>query len=210
MAFRSSLEVTPDPRVGGISQKLLPWLIDLGCDHEIDPIEREEFATPLGQLSKSQRMDLRWAGEAAAVFCWMLRIGPPLHETTPANFTLLPTFNCILKPAAADIINAASLRDQNEIECYCRQRAWLLALLRESRVRPPASDILRRIHIQKLNSLNLPVTDDDARQASDTIARMTPQDRTKAAGLYFIRNQAATWFFSDRPTYFTHPAPPVP
>src|SRR5262249_35579734 len=51
IALRASLEVTDHPRAVEASQQLLRWLNQVGCDGEIDPIERGELATPLGQLS---------------------------------------------------------------------------------------------------------------------------------------------------------------
>jgi hypothetical protein len=46
------------------------------------------------------------------------------------------------------------------------------------------------------------VADDAIDRATDIVNRMTPQDRARAAGAYFVRSHAALWFLSDRDTYF--------
>jgi hypothetical protein len=203
VSFRSSLEVTAHPRVVEISGRLVPWLIEVGCESEVDPIERELLATPLGQLSDSQRSDARWAGEGAAVFCWMLKLSEVLEERTLVNPTHLPGLLGILKPQAMDIIGSAALRDRNEIEATCRQFVLILSMLRESRVGPPASDIIRRIHVQELSGVGIPITEDSVRRVSELLGKMTPQERSQVAGLYFVRHHAALWFLSGRSNYFT-------
>lgn len=202
IAFRSSLEVTTHSRVVELSQRLLPWLIEIGCGDEIDPIEREELETPIGGLSDSQMIDVRWAGEAAAVFCWMLRLQKNLEETTLADSTAFVQLLSILKPEAEDIIRSAQLRDLGEIESTCRQFVLIRSMLQEARIGPPASDIIRRANLQRLNEVGQVVTDEDVQIASDVLSRMTSEDRAKTAGLYFIRDLAALWFLTDRSRYY--------
>jgi hypothetical protein len=202
ISFRSSLEVTAHPRVVEISMRLLPWLIEVGCENELDPIERELLATPVGQLSDSQKIDARWAGESAAIFCWMLNPSEGLEETTPVNAAILPGLLGIMKPQAVEIIGSAAFRDRDEIESTCRQFVLILSMLRESRVDPPARDIIRRVHVQELSAAGVPVTEDSVRRASEVLGKMTRQERTQAAGMYFVRRHAALWFLSDRRRYF--------
>lgn len=202
IAFRSSLEVTDHRRVVEISQRLLPWLSDIGCGDELDPIERELLATPLGQLSDSQRIDANWAGEGAALFCWMLKLGEPLKEASPANPSHLPVVLRILKPEAMDLLRSPLLRDRAEIEDTARQFMLIRSMLQESRVDRPGRDIVRRVNCQKLNGVGLVVTEDAVRRASEAIGRMTALERSRAAGLYFVREHSVLWFLSDRSSYF--------
>lgn len=202
IAFRSSLEVTTHPRVVELSQRLLPWLIEIGCDDEIDPIEREELGTPLGRLSDSQLIDVRWAGEAAAVFCWMLKLQEKLEETTFADSTAFLELLSILRPEAIDIIRSAQLRDLGEIESTCRQFVLIRSMLQEARIGPPASDAIRRVNIQRMSEVGQVVTEIDIQRASAVVSRMMPQDRVPAAGLYFKRDHVALWFLSGRSRYY--------
>ena len=202
ISFRSALEVTDHPRVLEISRRLLPWLEEMGCEDELDPIERELLATPFGQLSDSQRIDANWAGEAAAFFCWMLNLSEPLEPARCAEQSALPGVLCILKPEAAKILRSASLRDRAEIEDTCRQFVLIRSMLQESRAEPPAREIIRRVNVQKMNDVGLAVSDEAVERASQAVSRMTPQERSEAAGLYFVRNHAALWFLSDRSSYF--------
>lgn len=202
IAMRSSVEVTDHPRVIELSQRLLPWLNSISCGDELDPTERELLATPLGQLSASQRIDANWAGEAAALFRWMLNLGEPLDEVSPADQSSLPKVLRILRPEAGEILRSASLRDFPEIGDTCRHFVLIRSLLQESRVGPPAREIIRRANVQKLSDVGLAVTEDAVRRASDAVGRMTPQERSRAAGAYFVREHAALWFLSDRRGYF--------
>lgn len=202
IAFRSSLEVTDHPRVAEVSQRLLPWLSEIGCESELDPIERELLATPLGQLSDSQKIDLHWAGEAAALFCWMLHLGEPLNETSVTDQSVLPELLCIPRPEAKRIVQSASLRDYSEIEDVCRQFVLVRSILQELRADPPSRDIIRRVNVNELKRVGLVATDGAVKRASEVVAHMTPQERSQVAGLYFVRSHAALWFLSDRGSYF--------
>ncbi len=144
ISFRSSLEVTDHPRVVEISQSMLPWLSDMGCDDELDPIERELLATPLGHLSNSQKADAQWAGEAAAFYCWMLNLAEPLDAATPADQSSLPSELSILRTEALETLRSASLREIAEIQDVCRHVVLVRSMLQEARVGLPASDVVRR------------------------------------------------------------------
>jgi hypothetical protein len=202
MAFRSSLEVTNHPRVHEFSRRLLPWLNDIGCGDELDPIEREELETPLGRLSECQKKDVSWAGESAAFFRWMLKLGEPLDENSRAEQSDLPVALCILKPEASEILRTAALRNGTEIVNTCRQFVLILSMLRESRVGPPASDIIRRLCLKELSEVGAAATEDDVRRASEAVGRMTPQVRGQMVFPYFVRKHAALWFLGDRTSYF--------
>ena len=206
IAFRSSLEVTNHPRVVEISQKLMPWLHELACEDELDPIERELLTTPLGQLNDSQRIDANWAGEAATFFCWTLNLLGPLEAARPADQSRLPSVLFILKPGANDILQSASLREITEIQDLCREYVLIRSILQETRFGTPVSDIIRRTNLQRLADVGLDVTEDAVKRASETVARMTPEERSRSAGLYFVRDHAALWFFRDRPNYFDQDA----
>jgi hypothetical protein len=58
------------------------------------------------------------------------------------------------------------------------------------------------MHLQRLEEVGLDVTEDAVQRASETVSSMTPEERSRAAGLYFVRDHAALWFFGDRPKYF--------
>jgi hypothetical protein len=209
ISFRSSLEVTDHPRVNEICQRLLPWLIETDCEDEIDPIERELLQTPLRQLSGAQKTDANWSGEAAAFFCWTLNLSPPLKETQHADPSILTEILHILQPQASQIIRFASLRDRAEIEDTCRHFVLIRSMLQESRVQPPACDVIRRMHVRRLNQVGLAVTEDAVLRASESVNRMTPEDRHEMAGAYFVRDHAAFWFLSDRQRYFEQHDPRV-
>ncbi len=202
IAFRSSLEVTDYPRVVTISQQILPWLSEMGCADELDPIEREVLATPLGHLSESQKLDLTWAGETATFFCWTLNLVGPLEAVRPADQSKLPSVLSILKPGAKEILQTATLREYSEIQDMSRQFILIRSLLQETRVGLPASNIIRRMNLQKLNEVGLAVTEEAVNCASESVSRMTLQEKSLAAGLYFVREQAGLWLFSDRRNYF--------
>jgi hypothetical protein len=173
----------------------------LGCGEELDPIERELFETPFGRLSESQKMDARWAGEAAAMFCWMLKIGESPNLKSPADMLVLEKL-CILRPEAVNFIESASLRPHAEIEDACRQFVLIRSMLQELRVEPPVRDIVRRVNVQRLTEVSVVVTDEAVMRAAHIVSTMTPQERIEVAGVYFVRYHAGLWFFGDRKSYF--------
>ena len=202
IAFRSSLEVSDHPRVVEISQQLLPWLDKVGCGDDLDEIERELLATPLGQLGESLMADANWAGEAATIYCWMLNLVGPLDDERPADPSNLLEVLSILKPGATEILKSAVLRDSEEIQELCLKFVLIRSMLQEARVGLPGSDFIRRANLQRLNEVGLVATENAIMRASKVVDRMTPQDRTALAGSYFVRDHAALWFLSDRPRYF--------
>jgi hypothetical protein len=202
IACRASIEVDDHARVASLSQQILPWLSKVGCDDEIDPIERDLFATPLGQLSESQWTDANWAGEAALLFCWMLSLAPALNEASQSDPSIPIRLLDILRPTAADAIRNARLRKQTEIEDLCGQIGMIRSLLQESRLQEKDAAILRDLNVRRLSEAGLTVTDDAAAKALAVVGRMTSEQRDRLAGCYFVREHAALWFFSDRGTYF--------
>lgn len=202
ISFRYALEVTDNPRAGKLSQSLLPWLCKLECDNEIDPIEQDLLSTPLGRLGDSLMIDARWAGENAAYFCWTLKILGPLEVTRPDDQSRLPVALSILRPEAAEILRSASIRKEAEIRDVCTQILLIKSILRESRVPPPASEIIRRLTLREMAGIGLAPTGAAVKLASKTVVAMTPEVRQSAAGIYFVRSTAAQRLFSSSPTYF--------
>ncbi|HUG92234.1 MAG TPA: DUF4272 domain-containing protein [Planctomycetaceae bacterium] len=202
IAFRASLEVTEHPRVVELSGRLLPWLREVGCDDELDPFERELLATPLGQLSDGQRIDANWAGEAGTFFCWALNLAAPLDVAAPADQSRLPGSLFILRPEANEILRSALLRESAELEDVCRHYALIRSVLREGRVALPAKEIIRRVSLEELDQVGLDVIEDAIRRASETVAGMQPEERSRATGLYFVRAHAALWLFGTGARYF--------
>ena len=202
VSFRSSLEVTTHPRVTELAQRLFPWLAEMGCHDEIDPIERELLETPVGRLGPSLRADANWAGEAATFFCWMLGLVPPMEEARLANPSCLPDVLFILKPKAAEVIRSATLRDRGEIEDTCRHFVLIRSILQESRVEGVARNVVRQLNLRKLGEVGLAATEDAVTRASEAVSRMTPEERRVMAGAYFVRDHAAFWYLSGRASYF--------
>lgn len=203
ISLRASIEVSDDSRAAPLSERLLPWLIKIGCGDGIDPIERDLLLTPPGRLGPSLRIDANCAGEAAALFCWMLNLAPAPNEVGPVDQSILPGLLRILRPEVSEILHGESLRDRVEIEEMCRHVVLVRSLLQEFRLET-ASEMLRRVNTQRLQEVGLAVTDDAVIRAKELVAGMTPDERTRSAGVYFVRDHAALWFMSDSVNYFTH------
>jgi hypothetical protein len=202
MAMRGSLEVTDHPRTAELASRLLPWLCEVGCDEEVDPIEREELATPLGGLSSSQRIDVNWAGEAAAFFCWAIRLGDALHRSEPADQSAVIRTLRILRADAVELQRDASVRTVAELEEACRQFVLIRSVLQQACISSPAKEFIANLALHRLAEVGIPVCSDDIAQATATVADMTPPEQTRAAGLCFIRDHAALWLFNDSRTFF--------
>jgi hypothetical protein len=70
------------------------------------------------------------------------------------------------------------------------------------RIESPAKEIVRYVNVQRLNEAGIIATRGDEKSASEIIASMSDEERRRAAGLCFIREHAALWFFSNRSTFF--------
>jgi hypothetical protein len=203
IALRASLEVSDDPRAQAFSERLLSWLRKLGCADELDPIERDLLLTPLGRLGPSLRLDANAAGEAATLFCWMLDLLPVPNEVGFADQSIVIGVLKILRPEASKIICNASLRDGAEIEEMCRHVVLVRSLLQEFRVKS-GREFIRRLNTQRLQDVGLVVTDNAVAKASELVVRMTPGERSRSAGAYFVRDHAALWFMGNCADYFNH------
>lgn len=203
ISFRASLEVTDHPRVAELSQKLLPWLHSLGIDDELDPIERALLETPIGELSASQQMDANWASESCSLFCWALTLTDAPDVAVPVDGRRLLELLKILNPDVVSILQAATLRNVGELEATCKQCVLVRSALQEARVAPAVAEIIRRSNRQRLADVGITATEVDLQNAATTVAAMTPDERRRAAGIYMVRDHAALWLFSSRPSYFS-------
>jgi len=195
LSMRGSLEVTRHPHVVEFSERLLPWLIEVGCEEDICAIEREQFLTPLGLLSDSQWLDVKTAGEAAMFFCWTLQLIEDLSLTDRTNDSCTKTLQ-ILQPEAENFIANAKLRPALEIVEFCRQLALIRSMLQEARVSGEAKNILRRVNVEILAGLGIRVDDADVQRAEEIVKRMNPEQCSAAGGLMFIRSTCIAWLLN--------------
>ena len=201
IAFRASLEVTDHPRAVGLSERLLPWLAEVGCDGEVEPAERELLATACGRLTDGQRVDANWAGEDAMFLCWALGLVGPAPEAAPADASELLDVLKILRPEAVGVVRAAAIRDEAAVARACLRTALLLAVARASRVEGPAREIVRRALGKMLEARGVRATAEEWDEAERAFEAMVPVERERAAGLCFVRAHCATWLVGDRPRY---------
>jgi len=202
IAMRGSLEITNHPRTFEAAARLLPWLGDVGCDAEIDPIEREELATPLGGLSPSQKADVNWAGEAAAFFCWTIGLGPALDCANSADQSAVIRTLRILHGDALELQRGTTFRPASELADACRQFVLIRSTLQQSRVSSPGKDIIVQVAKKTLSEVGIVVTEEDIGRAAATVASMTAPEQSRAAGIYFVRAHAALWLFNGSRSYF--------
>ncbi len=202
VAMRASLEVTTHPRVVEISGHLLPWLSSLGIMRELDPIESELLATAYGQLEPEQRTDANWAGEGAAICCWALGIAdrPPLCE--PADHNDIVERLKVLHPEAKLILEMESLRPISELQTYVVEVVLIRSQLQQLRDEGIGRSVLEKIARAKLVELGLGSLGAKMGRVAQIVAGMSSEERKRSAGLYFVRELAATWIFDSRERYF--------
>jgi hypothetical protein len=206
IAFRASLEVTDHPRTIELADRLLPWLDELGMGGELDPTERELLATPYGQLRREQQVDACCAGEGAAVFCWAICMATLPPRCNLADHTAITQLLQVLRPEAQDLLGRSDIRSDHELERYCREVAAIRFALQEVRFDDEAiRNTLRRVLQNRMNEIGLQDCDADVAGARAIVAAMSPEERGRSAGLYFIREHAMRWLFDSRPSYFWVP-----
>jgi hypothetical protein len=202
MAFRGSLEVTEDRRAAELAERLPPWLAAIGCDEELDPVEREELRTPLGQLSPSQRIDLNIADYAAAFLAWTLGRHPlPSWESRPEQrllFQALP----VLRGEARAVLLGPALRDTRELEEVACEYSLLRTALQQARLPPAAREVLGRIALQRLAEAGINAHQVAVAKAEEIVAGLSDEERQRRAGLCFVLEHAALWLFNTRSSYF--------
>lgn len=202
ITLRASLELSNHPNRAEYSSKIPKWLHNIGCDDEIDPIENELLATPFGELSDSQRVDANWAGEAAAFYCWMLKLAPQPDANTASDQSSVLTALKVLRPEAVELIESASLQAHQEIEHLCQHFVLIRSILQELNVDSAVSPLVWQANLQRLNEVGITVSQESVHRASEAADRMSPDQKRRIAGLYFVRDHAAFWFLSGRDRYF--------
>lgn len=211
VAFRASLEVTDHPRTTEIAAQIPKWLATLDLTSAIDPIERELFRTPYGQLDESQRVDANWSGEGAALFCWTLGIGeqPPLFQV--ADHAAAVSTLQLMRPEARELLSAPSLRSDKELLEYCKTVRLIRVMLRETHVGGSDLDdetsqltisIGRQRIRTELADFGIEIDDSDFEQTGHLIACAKPNERNSATGASIARDVAVTWLFDARTRYF--------
>lgn len=199
LAYRGSLEATDLAGAAEMARRLPGYLEELAISDDLDPTERDELATPLGNLSGSQRIDLNWAGEASAFFAWTLDLAPRPVPAVPAPSSVAAG---ILKLEARHFLHTSHFVSPSEIEDVCKQIVLIRSMLQERRVEGPARDILRRFNIRKLTNVGLRATEADHSRADEVVHAMSLDEQFRAAGLYLVREHAALWLFRTGKTYF--------
>ena len=208
MAMRGSLEATDHPRAAEAAARLLPWLREVDCDAEIDPIERAELMTPLGGLSPSERIDVNWASEGAAFFCWTLGLGDPLDCASPADQSAVISTLRILHADALELERAATVRATRELEEACRQFVVIRSILQQGRISSLANtaalaeEVIAKLAVRRLAEVGIAVGDNDIARATATVSTLTLQEQSRASGFYFVREHAALWLFNESRTFF--------
>lgn len=200
VAFRASMEATDHPRSEGISALILPWLEQEGVADELDPLERELLATPYRKLSKSQWRDASWSGEAAAVFGWAIGLVQLLPTWDFYDYRLLIEKLGILRPSVSPLLSHAALRPIAELESFCVR---VLLIQWEMRLQRVPDARLIEMRDKEIESLGLSATEDDHCYCRKIVDTLLPEQRTRAAGIYFLRSHSAKWLFDQRQQYFS-------
>jgi recombinational DNA repair protein (RecF pathway) len=105
----------------------------------------------------------------------------------------------ILRLEAAPLIANATLRNPLEIEDAVTHLLLVQSVHRESRVGPPASDILRRVTLKNLAEFGL-IPNADAIRAAQTAGPLaTP---SQALGALSSRCMVGKWFFGTSPNFY--------
>src|SRR5262249_11137005 len=92
LLMRFTAEINPKhPRTKDLLAILPQWLDGLEVRSEIEPLDAEILATPLGSLKQEQQTDARWSGEAIGVLGWGLQRVPAPADFDPVDpNTVLP------------------------------------------------------------------------------------------------------------------------
>lgn len=203
IAARGSFEVTHDPRVSTFSERLLPWLQELGVDAALDLHERELLTTPWGQLRQEQHRDAFWSIEGFTVLSGALELSILPPHTAAVDIDDLYRVVPLLRPDAALLVEQARLRPEVELRRYACEVTSLRHLMHTARLQDELSrQLLWRIHDQRLSSHGLAEWAEVSREVEPLLAAWPDEERGKLPGRIFCREHAALWLFDERATYF--------
>ncbi|HJS09124.1 MAG TPA: DUF4272 domain-containing protein [Pirellulales bacterium] len=203
LAFRASLEVTDHRRSEELSDRLLNWLEDEGIAGELDPIEREILQAPYRKLHKTQLTDATLAGEGACFFAWTIGLGDPLPNCESADpRPLVGTFG-ILRTTAAQIVDRACLKSDDELKSYCLELLQTLSTMRQRRLSDTAAQsIFRRIEDERMTKLGLSPTEDSYGRSVRFLNDASTEQLRLMAVPYFVRSLCVSWLLDNRSSFF--------
>lgn len=202
LSFRASLEATEHPCSTSLSASILPWLTTHGLADELDPIEREILQTPYGQLRDDQIADANWSGEAAWVFAWAIGVVEQPPEIELVDYRILTQRLELLRTDPTRLIGGAVLRAESQLVEFCTNTVAIRTELQRQRVSDTPHQVFDQVLQARLERIGLSASDIAISSARDFVNNLTDEQRRAVAGLYFIRDFAATWLFDDRPTFF--------
>jgi hypothetical protein len=192
LGFRASLEVTTHPRSPTLCLQLLPWLEQLNLGDRIEGFHGEILKTPHQLLSRESQTEAFWRGEEASLLGWAIELFDKPNPTLEIEPGLLVSKLRLLQPNATELISAARLRPQPEIDDYC---AFCLTVRHHFQVAILDKDgqaILQHLHQTRLAELGLSEALDRQREIEIEAAQLvsaTPNVR----GLYVVRALTSDW-----------------
>ncbi len=65
-----------------------------------------------------------------------------------------------------------------------------------------AKEVIAKLAARRLVEVGIAVAESDIARATATVSTLTPQEKSRAAGFYFVREHAALWLFNESRTYF--------
>ena len=192
LGFRASLEVTAHPRSQTLCLQLLPWLEQLNLGDRIEEFHGEILKTPYQRLSRESQTEAIWRGEAASLLGWAIGLFDKPNPTQDIEPGLLVSKLCLLQPSATELISAARLRPQPEIDDYCAFCLTMRHYFQMSTLDKDGQVVLQHLHQTRLAEFGLSQALDRQREIENEAVQLfsiTPNVR----GLYVVRALASEW-----------------
>jgi hypothetical protein len=196
LGFRASLEVTAHPRSQTLCLQLLPWLEQLNLGDRIEEFHAEILKTPHQRLSRESQTEALWRGEAASLLGWAIELFDKPNPTVDIEPGLLVSKLRLLQPNATELISAACLRPQSEIDDYC---AFCLTVRHHFQISALDKDghaVLQHLHQTRLAELGLSLGLSgalDRQREIEIEAGQLVSAAPNVRGLYVVRALTSEW-----------------
>lgn len=185
--------------------KTLAWINALSITEELEPQEKHLLETPVGLLTREQRLPYTWQSEGLGVLAWALqKYELPAYDefVTPTEIADSLYF---LEDRARELLEAPRLREASEIHQFGELMFSLHWRLRDfMQIDPKPMDfqkVAREAWFGPLEIRGLRLINGDLAMGNEAISTATDEVRFKCIGIACERHQAVNWLLGHDEIY---------
>jgi len=187
-----------------LRQRILPWLVELGTDIELESHERELIAQPLGKLDRKNAINATWKSEGLVVLAWALRFGELPSFCVQCDPPRVANEVGLLAPVQETCLDTPRLRDADEIEAwtdYYLTLHWRLRLLESHPGQMDFVDCVNRVMWGPVTLEGFDLVENDISDDGIRIDLISEDRRRALISIAQERHQAFNWLLGFEELY---------